>query len=93
MPSDTFGEVVKYIEGLARGTRPWSMPDLLKAARLLEAAGRECRAGRMGYEDGEGDSFWYKARCFDNLKAARAALDALAPELSAALTPPTKEAP
>ena len=68
---------------------------LLDAARLLEAAGRECRAWRSRDRNWNECMVEHKpvSLCpeIKELDAARAALDELAPELSAALTPPTKE--
>ena len=56
---------------------------IAQAARLLEAAGRECRAWRMEKEHGErpkddGSEWDWSVK---ELTEARAAMDALAPEL------------
>jgi len=93
MPSDTFGEVVRWLDAEAAKHENDPFPDEYlkfdRAARLLEAAGRECRAGRRRMNKG-GLSLDCGRSAMRNYVAA---LDALAPELSAALTPPTKEAP
>lgn len=94
MPSDTFAEVVRKLKGHAEA---WKINgpedrdslvneevmafDCLVAARLLEAAGRECRAMRP-YVSRNGmllATMPMSAR--HAYSAARAALDELAPEL------------
>lgn len=92
MASGTIGDVVEGLRlhariFLERGSMAETL--LLDAARLLEAAGRECRAWRK--RNAITDPRDYE-RALSDVVPFIAALDALAPEMSAALTPPTKEA-
>lgn len=86
---DTFAEVVRGLVAMATSHakpsgQPTSDSDFLdKAARLLAAAGEEVRAWRaeklLGEHPHDDGSEWDWA--VRNLELARAALNALAPEL------------
>lgn len=91
MPSDTFAEVVRWLDAEAKHYDEEVAVNYTRAARLLDAAGRECGAVRIR-EHTESMTGGMYNNLRERVGVARAALDALAPDMSAALTPPTKEA-
>lgn len=82
MTSDTFAEVVRWLDEKAAKHENDPFPDEYlkfdRAARLLEAAGRECRAWRK--RNAITDPRDYE-RALSDVVPFIAALDALAPEL------------
>lgn len=84
MPNpDTFAEVVRWLEKDAARCEPDGecRPMLLKAARLLAAAGEEVRAGRTRLNPNGHPYINADAMQREAYRKARAATDALAHEL------------
>ncbi len=85
MATDTFAEVVRWLERKADGAKACGLQDnhikYLKAARLLAAAGEEVRAWRDNVGNYEGDKLEYGTNELARLQKAVNTLNALAPEL------------